>query len=430
MPAVRSWPRIEARFGDLADRRVAVLCGRGSNGGDGFVAAGAPAPRAWTCRSYLIGRVAEIRGDARVNSRSWAVSGRAVTEIADAAVLGPARPGSPLVRSRRRRHLRHGPQGSVERSGRDGGRHRQRIGDPRGVRRPAVRALRGLAEPIGRCIRAALTVTLAAPKLPLVLPPAVHEAGAIVVADIGIPRRVIEEVEGPRVELLDAARRCARWCGRGRRRRTRALRTRPRCRRFARKERRGAPGGGRSPPLGCRAGDHRDTEERSARRGDDGAGVHDRRARRDGRRASLAAGAIERVLEIACRCRSPLGPGLGGRPETTAFVRALLERATVPLVLDADGAQRVRGRSGLACAGRERRGDHHAAPGRDGAPDAACRPTRCRRAGSKCPRLRRRARRARRPQGTSDARRDAGREGLHQPDRQSGHGHRRRPATC
>ena len=40
---------------------------------------------------------------------------------------------------------------------------------------------------IGPALEADLTVTLAAPKVPLVLPPAEHVAGDVVIADIGIP---------------------------------------------------------------------------------------------------------------------------------------------------------------------------------------------------------------------------------------------------
>jgi NAD(P)H-hydrate epimerase len=55
---------------------------------------------------------------------------------------------------------------------------------------------------VGDCIDASLTVTLAAPKLPLVLPPGEAYAGDVVIADIGIPHEVIEALEGPHVELL------------------------------------------------------------------------------------------------------------------------------------------------------------------------------------------------------------------------------------
>jgi len=61
------------------------------------------------------------------------------------------------------------------------------------------------ADPIGPSIEAALTVTLAAPKLPLVLPPAEIHAGDIVIADIGIPSEVIDALDGPRVDLLTRA---------------------------------------------------------------------------------------------------------------------------------------------------------------------------------------------------------------------------------
>jgi NAD(P)H-hydrate epimerase len=51
-----------------------------------------------------------------------------------------------------------------------------------------------------------VTVTLGAPKLPLVLPPAEMKAGEVVIADIGIPAGVIDQLEGPRIDLLTRER--------------------------------------------------------------------------------------------------------------------------------------------------------------------------------------------------------------------------------
>ena len=55
---------------------------------------------------------------------------------------------------------------------------------------------------LAQSIEADTTVTLGAPKLPLVLPPGETRAGDIVIADIGIPADVIENLEGPRIALL------------------------------------------------------------------------------------------------------------------------------------------------------------------------------------------------------------------------------------
>ena len=55
---------------------------------------------------------------------------------------------------------------------------------------------------IGDCIDATVTVTLGAPKLPLILPPAEEKSGEVVIADIGIPAGIIDALDGPRVELL------------------------------------------------------------------------------------------------------------------------------------------------------------------------------------------------------------------------------------
>src|SRR5579872_1239271 len=58
---------IESFHDDLADRHVGVLCGRGNNGGDGFVVARTLAQRGIAAIVFLLGSVAEVRGDARTN---------------------------------------------------------------------------------------------------------------------------------------------------------------------------------------------------------------------------------------------------------------------------------------------------------------------------------------------------------------------------
>ena len=58
----------------------------------------------------------------------------------------------------------------------------------------------------GEAVEATMTVTLAAPKIPLVFPPADSRAGDLVIADIGIPPPVLDELEGPHLELLTRER--------------------------------------------------------------------------------------------------------------------------------------------------------------------------------------------------------------------------------
>src|SRR6195256_55350 len=193
---------MEAMYGDLLERQVAVLCGRGNNGGDGFVVARTLAQRGVDVSLFLIGRVADVRGDARVNLEMLGRLGLTVVEIADSqawelhfsevgdctlivdAIFGTGlnAPVSGLIQS---------VIADVNASGIPV----VSIDLPSGLSADS-------AETIGDSIEAGMTVTIAAPKLPLVLPPAEIRAGDIVIADIGIPSSVIDELEGPRVELL------------------------------------------------------------------------------------------------------------------------------------------------------------------------------------------------------------------------------------
>src|SRR6266702_4331473 len=58
---------LEAIHSDLLERQVAVLCGRGNNGGDGFVVARTLLQRGVGVSVFLVGRVSDVRGDARTN---------------------------------------------------------------------------------------------------------------------------------------------------------------------------------------------------------------------------------------------------------------------------------------------------------------------------------------------------------------------------
>src|SRR4051795_10487531 len=75
---------MEAAFEDLASSKVGVLCGRGNNGGDGFVVARTLAQRGIEVSVFVLGVVAEIRGDARTNLEILGRLGLTVVEIVDA----------------------------------------------------------------------------------------------------------------------------------------------------------------------------------------------------------------------------------------------------------------------------------------------------------------------------------------------------------
>jgi NAD(P)H-hydrate epimerase len=193
---------IEASFEDRLSGRVAVLCGRGNNGGDGFVIARTLLQRGIEASVFVIGAIAEIRGDARVNleilgrlgvtaveindSQSWELHS---SEIARCSLIVDAIVGTGFT-------------------SRLGGLLETVVADVNAFGIPVVSVdlPSGMSadspRPPGDCIDASMTVTLAALKLPLVLPPGEDLSGDVVIADIGIPHEVIDGLDGRYVELL------------------------------------------------------------------------------------------------------------------------------------------------------------------------------------------------------------------------------------
>src|SRR5688572_24554466 len=193
---------MEAMYDDLLDRRIAVLCGRGNNGGDGFVIARTLAQRGADVSVFLLARVADVRGDARTNLEILGRLGLTVVEIADSQSwelhFSEVSDCTLIVDAIFGTGLNAPVTGLIE----------SVIADVNAsaIQVVAIDVPSGLsadsADAMGPFMHAGLTVTLAAPKLPLVLPPAEVHAGSIVIADIGIPSDVIDGVDGPRIELL------------------------------------------------------------------------------------------------------------------------------------------------------------------------------------------------------------------------------------
>jgi hydroxyethylthiazole kinase-like uncharacterized protein yjeF len=325
---------IENSFEDIAAMRVSVLCGRGNNGGDGFVVARVLVERGIDLHVYLFGTAADLSGDARANHDVLQAIGGPIVEIPDAAtweMLGSGALAVDLVVDALFGTGLRGPlSGLIETV----------VADINASSRAVVSVdmPSGLsadhANVDGPAVEATLTVALGAPKLPLILPPAEHLSGSLLVADIGIPSRIIDEVAGPRVEMLT---------------RTSV-----------------------ASLIGTRSADsHKGTYGRvlivAGSRGRTGAAVLAARAAlRSGAglvtvavpaqclpivaaggaefmtlplaetpEGTVAASALAEVLAFRADVIAA-GPGLGGGPDVAAFVHGLVERSGVPLILDAD----------------------------------------------------------------------------------------------
>src|SRR5712671_2304220 len=163
---------MEAMYGELLEHQVAVVCGRGNNGGDGFVVARTLVQRGVDVAVFLIGRVSEVRGDARLNLDILGRLGLTVVEIADSQAwelhFSEVGDCTLIVDAIFGTGLNAPIAGFIESVITDV--------NASGIPVIAIDVPSGLSadspDLIGPCLDAGLTVTLAAPKIPLVLPPA------------------------------------------------------------------------------------------------------------------------------------------------------------------------------------------------------------------------------------------------------------------
>jgi hydroxyethylthiazole kinase-like uncharacterized protein yjeF len=325
---------IEASYEDQLDGRVAILCGRGNNGGDGFVVARTLLQRGVDVSVFVLGSVAEIRGDARVNLDILGRLGLTVVEVSDeqawelhfseiaqCTLIVDALMGTGLVSALK------GMLETVVADINTSGLPIVSIDLPTGLDASSPHVP-------GACVDASMTVTLAAPKLPLVLPPGEAQAGDVVVADIGVPSEVIDGLAGPNVELMT--------------REDLLILLEPRATEAHKGDfgrvllvagSRGKAGAASLAAMGAmRSGAGLVTVATPASCQSAVAALAPEfmtDALMDGLDGQVLGRAIERVLQyerdvIAC------GPGLGRGAGSREFVRALVDQAETPLVLDAD----------------------------------------------------------------------------------------------
>ncbi len=336
---------------NLDRQRIAMLCGRGNNGGDGLVVARLLAQEGARPVVYLFSRPEEVRGDAAVNLKRWEEAGGHLEVIASAEDWAKAREEVSHAAIIVDALLGTGLRGPVE------GLLRQVIEDVNrfgaGAEIVAVDIPSGLSsdqpDSPGPAIVARATVTFTAPKLGIVLPPNAERVGQLVVGAIGTPRKLLDEDESLKLHWLE-------------------------------------PGEFRSVPLRRRPNTHKGTYGHvlvvAGSRGKTGAAVlAGLGALRAGaglvtvgtpesvwavvashapelmtepldatQAGTVALGALESgrfVAVLEGKNVLAIGPGLTLHPETQQFIRSVVAGCGVPVVLDADGLNAFAGRAAL-----------------------------------------------------------------------------------
>jgi ADP-dependent NAD(P)H-hydrate dehydratase / NAD(P)H-hydrate epimerase len=209
---------IENRFkNELSGKKALILCGKGNNGGDGAALARGLTRSGVHCDVLLFGRLEDTSGDARTNfeatSRLASFDAGSASEPAPLTFVecvdvtaweqvAPARKtydlivdalfGTGLTRALEGLSLKVVEHLALLKRARD------RVAGAR----PLILSIdipSGLnadsSNVIGDAVAADLTVTFTAPKPANVLPPASNFCGELIVADIGSPRSLIESMK-------------------------------------------------------------------------------------------------------------------------------------------------------------------------------------------------------------------------------------------
>lgn len=335
---------IVKRYEHLAPGPVLVLCGKGNNGGDGLVAARTLLQGGWQVRTVILAEAAALTGDAGLYLEVLQRLGAPVefaADMAGAEALLGAVPAPALIVDA---VFGTGLSSPVS------GHYAMAIDWMNRSMAPkvAIDIPSGLDATggtiLGSALSADLTVALAAPKIGQIIYPGVACCGELVVAEIGIPQALLEDLalgilldeaavrdflpprpagghKGTFGHLLLVAGSCGK-VGAAALAADAALRTGAGLVTVA------AP----SSLQGILA--IKLTEAMTEPLDEDG--------------GALTATAFAQIAALWQEKKVlAIGPGLGRRPETSGLVRKVVQECPLPLVLDADALFALAGHTGL-----------------------------------------------------------------------------------
>ncbi len=181
-------------------KRIVIVCGRGNNGGDGFVVGRYALTDGYRVQVFLIGRKTELKGDAALNMNLFQSLSGEITELTEPSkVFGRALKHADIIvdaifgtgLSKRVGGVEEIVIDTINASGKPV----IAVDIPSGIDGNTGSAL-------GSAVRAEHTYTYAYPKLGQIMPPGSDHTGKLTVIDISIPPFVEEKI-GYDAEVTD-----------------------------------------------------------------------------------------------------------------------------------------------------------------------------------------------------------------------------------
>ncbi len=188
---------ISHTFPDIHKKKIAIISGKGNNGGDGFVIARYLLNQGVSVRVYLLADPKGLRGDAETNFNIFQRMKGEVISVPSS---------KDYVRVKKDLEKFDILVDGIFGTGLDAevrGYYREVIDHLNTLQRPivAIDIPSGLdadtGKPLGTAIRASLTITFGLPKVGHLLPPGIDYVGEVRVIDIGLPKRLVEDEKIP-----------------------------------------------------------------------------------------------------------------------------------------------------------------------------------------------------------------------------------------